>query len=51
MFLIKKNDSNAKIAERECKIQSISGLSTNTALTTVANNTPNISSLVKKKAD
>ena len=36
------------MTEIEGKIPSISGLATNTALTTVENKIPNISSLVKK---
>ena len=47
--LVKKTDYNAKITEIEDKIQSISGLSTNAALTVVENKIPNINSLVKKQ--
>ena len=44
----KKTDYNAKITEIQGKIPGIIGLATNTALTTVENKIPNISSLVKK---
>ena len=47
--LVKKLDYNAKITEIEDKLQSISGLATDAALTAVANKIPNISSLVKKQ--
>ena len=47
--LVKKTDYNAKVTEIEGKIPSISGLATNPALTTVKNEIPDISSLVKKK--
>ena len=47
--LVKKLDCNAKIAEIENKIRSISALATNAALTTVEDKIPNIRSLVKKK--
>ena len=46
--LVKKLDCNAKIAEIENKIRSISALATNAALTTVEDKIPNIRSLVKK---
>ena len=49
--LVKKTDYNAKVTEIEGKIPSISGLATNPALTTVKNEIPDISSLVKKKKD
>ena len=49
--LVKKLDCNAKIAEIENKIRSISALATNAALTTVEDKIPNIRSLVKKKTD
>ena len=45
---IKKTYYNAKIAEIEGKLPSISGLATNAALTVVENKIPNIISLVKK---
>ena len=45
----KKTDYNAKVNEIQGEIPSISGLSTNAALTTDRNKIPNISSLVKKK--
>ena len=48
VFLKKKTDYNAKITEIQGKIPGIIGLATNTALTTVENKIPNISSLVKK---
>ena len=46
--LVKKADHNAKIVEWENKIPSITGLSTNSALTAVENKRPDGSSLVKK---
>ena len=46
--LVKKTNFNAKVTEIEGKIHSISGLATNTALTTVENKIPDVSSLVKK---
>ena len=46
--LLKKTDYNFKITEIEDKIPGISGLVTNSALTAVENNMPDISSLVKK---
>ena len=48
MVLPKKTDYIAKINEIQGEIPSISGLSTNAALTTDKNKIPNISSLVKK---
>ena len=51
VFLLKKTDYNAKVTEIEGKILSISGLGTNTALTTTENKIPNVSSLVKKTDD
>ena len=47
-LLRKKTDYSTKITEIENKIPSISGLATNSALTTVESKTPNISNLVKK---
>ena len=51
--LVKKTDYNANITVIEGKIPSISGLTTNAALTAIKsdleNKIPNISSLVKKK--
>ena len=44
----KKTDLNAKITEIEGEIFSITGLATNSALTTVENKIPDVSSLVKK---
>ena len=41
-------DLNGKISEIENKIPSITGLATNSALTAVTNNIPDVSSLVKK---
>ena len=49
MVLPKKTDYIAKINEIQGEIPSISGLSTNAALTTDKNKIPNISSLGKKK--
>ena len=46
--LSKKADLNPKITEIENKISSITGVATNSALTTVENKIPDISSLVKK---
>ena len=46
--LAKKLDYNAKITEIENKMPSITGLTTNAALTAIENKIPNISSLVKK---
>ena len=47
--LAKKTDLNAKITETEGKIPSMTGLVTNSALTTVENEIPDDSSLVKKE--
>ena len=47
--LVKKLDFNAKIVEIENKIQSVSGLAADAALTAVENKIPNVSNLVKKK--
>ena len=47
--LVKKQDYSAKTTETECKIPSISGLATSSALTAVENKIPDISNLVKKK--
>ena len=46
--LVEKLDYNAKITRIENKIPSVSGLTTNAALTTTENKIPNISSLVKQ---
>ena len=46
--LAKKTDLNAKITEIESKIPSITGLATNSTLTTVENKIPDVSSLVQK---
>ena len=46
--LVKKTDLNSKIFEEEGKIPSITGLATNSALTTIENKIPDVSSLVKK---
>ena len=45
--LVKKTDYNAKIKERESKIPSSGGLTTNAALTAVENKIPKVSNLVK----
>ena len=45
---LKKADYNIKIAEIEGKIPDVSNLATKTALTTVKNKIPDVSSLVKK---
>ena len=44
----KKTDLNTRITEIEGKIQSITGLATNSVLTAVENKIPDVSSLVKK---
>ena len=49
MALLKKTDFSSKITEIEGKILSISGLATNSALTAVENNIPNVSNLFKKQ--
>ena len=46
--MVKKADSNSKINEVESKILSITGLTTNSALTAVENKIPDVSGLVKK---
>ena len=46
--MFKKTDFNAKITEVEGKILSITGVATNSALTTIKNKIPDVSSLVKK---
>ena len=46
--LVKKTDLNPIITEVEGKIPSITGLATNSALTTNENEIPDVSSLVKK---
>ena len=46
--MVKKTDFNAQVTEIEGKIPSISGLATDSALTSVENKIPDISSLVKK---
>ena len=46
--LAKKTDLNAKNTKIESKIPSITGLTTNSALTAVENKIPDVSSLVKK---
>ena len=46
--LLKKADGSVKTSEIENKIPSISGFATNAALTAAENNTPDVSSLVKK---
>ena len=46
--LAEKTDLNAKITEIESTIPSIAGLATNSALTTVENKTPVVSSSLKK---
>ena len=45
--LVKTTDFNTKVTETEGKIPSITGLTTNSALTAVENKTPDVSSLVK----
>ena len=47
--LVKKTDYNIKITEIEGKIPDVSNLATKTALITVANEIPNVSSPVKKQ--
>ena len=46
--LVKKAGDNSKITELKNKILDLNSLATKTALTTVENKIPNISSLVKK---
>ena len=46
--MVKKADFNSEVTEIEGKKPSISGLSTNSALTAVENKIPDVSSLVKK---
>ena len=46
---VKKTDYSSKITEIETKIPSIIGLATNSGLTTVENEIPNVSSLVKNR--
>ena len=46
--LVKKTDLNARITEIEGKTPSITGLATNSALTAVENEIPDVNSLVKK---
>ena len=48
MKQLKNTDLNAKVAEVESKIPSITGLANNSALTAVENKIPNVSSFVKK---
>ena len=45
---LKKADFSAKITEVECKIPSIAGLATNSAVTAVENKIPDVSSLIAK---
>ena len=47
--LVEKTDLNAKVTEMESKIHNITSLATNSALTAVENEIPDVSSLVKKK--
>ena len=47
--LVKKTDYNIKITEIEGKIPDVSNLATKTALITVANEIPNVSSPAKKQ--
>ena len=46
--MVRKTDFNTKVTEIEGKIPSITGLATNSELTTVKNKIPDVSSLVKK---
>ena len=46
--MVKKTDLNAKSAEVEGKIPSISSLATSSTLTEVENKTPDVSGLIKK---
>ena len=46
--LVKKTDYNAKITEIKSKIPSISGLATNSVLTAVENEIPDVGNLFKK---
>ena len=49
MTWLKKTDFNTKVTEAECKIPSISYLATNSALTSVENKIPDVSSFVKRQ--
>ena len=46
--LLKKKDYNTKITVRKGKIQSVSGLGTNVALTAVENKIPYVNNFIKK---
>ena len=46
--LLKKKDYNTKITLRKGKIQSVSGLGTNVALTAVENKIPYVNNFIKK---
>ena len=48
MVLLKKTGYDAKITDIESKIPDVSGLTTKTALNTVGNKIPGVSSVVKK---
>ena len=47
--LVRKTDCNVTITKIECKILSITGLATTSALNVFENETLNVSDLVKKK--
>ena len=49
--MVKKTDFNTKVTEIEGKIPGITGLATNSELTTVENEITDVSSLVKKTTD
>ena len=49
MVLLKKTDYKTKITETEVKIPDFSNSATQTALTTVENKMPSVSSLAKKE--
>ena len=49
MVLLKKTDYKTKITETEVKIPDFSNSATQTALTTVENEMPSVSSLAKKE--
>ena len=46
--MLKKKDYNTKITVRKGKIQSVSGLGTNVALTAVENKIPYVNNFIKK---
>ena len=49
MIQLKKTDLNAKVSKIESKIPSITGLATNSAVTTFENKILNVNSFVKNR--